>query len=385
MRIGQIAPLAESVPPQLYGGTERVVAWLTDALVDLGHEVTLFASGDSKTSARLVACASEALRLDPAASDPLPHAVLQMETVRQAANRFDLLHFHIDHVHLPLIRSLPCPTVTTLHGRLDLPDLQPLFREFPDVPLVSISDAQRRPMPPVNWLGTVHHGLPRDLFHAELQPRGGYLAFLGRISAEKRPDLAIEIAIQAGLPLKIFAKVDEADEGYYRSTIEPLLDHPLVEFVGEIGDEAKQRALGNALAVLFPIDWPEPFGLIMIEAMACGTPVVAFPHGSVPEILEDGLTGFIVDSPQEAVAAVGRLDSLKREAIRRQFEARFTAERMAHDYAQLYRRLSTGERSLKIAPASVRPLTAPLDLNPAQGGTGPRLRGSTIPPSNLER
>jgi len=276
VRIGQIAPLAESVPPQLYGGTERVVvAWLTDALVDLGHDVTLFASGDSKTSARLVLCAPEALRLDPAASDPLPHAVLQIETVRQAADRFDLLHFHIDHVHLSLIRSLNCPTVTTLHGRLDLPDLQPLFREFPDVPLVSISDAQRRPMPPVNWLGTVYHGMPRDLFHAELQPRDGYLAFLGRISYEKRPDLAIGIAIQDGLPLKIFAKVDDADEAYHRSAIEPLLDHPLIEFVGEIGDEAKQHALGDALAVLFPIDWPEPFGLIMIEAMACGTPVIA--------------------------------------------------------------------------------------------------------------
>ena len=243
MRIAQIAPLAESVPPKLYGGTERVVAWLTDELVSMGHDVTLFASGDLQTSAQLVPCSREALRLDPTASDPLPHAVLQMELVRQQAARFDILHFHTDHLHLPVIRSLGDRTLTTLHGRLDLPDLLPLFREFDDMPLVSISDDQRKPMPPVNWLGTVYHGLPGDLFRAELNPRGGYLAFLGRISVEKRPDLAIEIAVRAGLPLKIYAKVDEADGDYFKAEIAPLLEHPLVEFVGEIGDDAKQRAL----------------------------------------------------------------------------------------------------------------------------------------------
>jgi glycosyltransferase involved in cell wall biosynthesis len=267
--------------------------------------------------------------------------------VRQRAAQFDILHFHTDHLHLPVVRSFGDRTLTTLHGRLDLPDLLPLFREFDDVPLVSISDDQRKPMPPVNWLGTVHHGLPRDLLKAEFDPRGGYLAFLGRISVEKRPDLAIDIAVRAGLPLKIFAKVDGADQAYFRSEVEPLLEHPLVEFVGEIGDEKKQEALGGALAVLFPIDWPEPFGLIMIEAMACGTPVIAFRRGSVPEILEDGVTGFIVDDADEAVAAVSRLGELDRAVIRRRFEGRFTAERMARDYVQLYRQLcgSRGERS----------------------------------------
>src|SRR3954451_6402647 len=310
VRVAQIAPLTESVPPQLYGGTERVVAWLTDELVAMGHDVVLFASGDSQTRARLVPCSREALRLDPTASDPLPHAVLQIETVRQQAARFDILHFHTDHLHLPVVRSFGDRTLTTLHGRLDLPDLLPLFREFDDVPLVSIPDDKRKPMPPVNWLGTVHHGLPRNFLQAEADPRGGYLAFLGRISVEKRPDLAIDIAVRAGLPLKIFAKVDGADQAYFRSEVEPLLEHPLVEFVGEIGDEEKQVALGDALAVLFSIDWPEPFGLIMIEAMACGTPVIAFRRGSVPEILEDGMTGFIVDDTDEAVVAVSRLAEL---------------------------------------------------------------------------
>jgi glycosyltransferase involved in cell wall biosynthesis len=339
MRIAQIAPLMERVPPRLYGGTERVVAYLTDALVRLGHEVTLFASGDSQTLAKLAPCSREALRLDPAVVDPLPHGVLQLEEVRRQADRFDVLHFHADYLHFPLFRERANCTVTTLHGRLDLPDLQPLFREFKDMPLVSISEDQRRPMPPVRWLGTVHHGLPRDLLQLEPEPLGGYLAFLGRISPEKRPDLAIEIAERAGLPLRIFAKIDRVDELYFQEKIAPLLDHPLVEFVGEIDDAAKQRALGDALALLFPIDWPEPFGLSMIEAMACGTPVIAFRRGSVPEVLEHGSTGFIVGSVEEAVEAVRRVGQLDRHSIRRRFEERFTAERMAHDYLTLYQRL----------------------------------------------
>jgi glycosyltransferase involved in cell wall biosynthesis len=340
MRIAQIAPLIESVPPRLYGGTERVVAYLTDALVALGHEVTLFASGDSRTSARLVPCSPGALRLDPTVRDPLPHAVLQLEAVRHQAKRFDVLHFHTDYLHFPLFRDLSGRTVTTLHGRLDLPDLQPLFRAFPDVPLVSISDDQRRPMPPVHWLGTVHHGLPPDLLRPQPRPRADYLAFLGRISPEKRPDLAIEIAKRAGRKLKIFAKVDRVDEPYFRAEIVPLIDHPLIEFVGEINDAGKQEALGDALALLFPIDWPEPFGLVMIEAMACGTPVIAFRRASVPEVLEDGRTGLIVDDLEGAVSAVQAVGSLDRRAVRRGFEERFTAERMARDYLALYEKLA---------------------------------------------
>ena len=337
MRIAQVAPLIERVPPRLYGGTERVVAYLTDELVRQGHDVTLFASGDSRTLAKLVPCSREALRLDPGVRDPLPHAVLQLEAVRRRADRFDVLHFHTDYVHFPLFRPIAERTVTTLHGRLDLPDLHPLYREFDDVPLVSISASQRRPMPPVRWIGTVHHGLPRDLLRLSPEPRGGYLAFLGRIADEKRPDRAIEIAKRAGIPLKIFAKVDRADERYFREEIEPLLDHPLVEYVGEIGDAEKQAALGDALALLFPIDWPEPFGLTMIESMACGTPVVAFRCGSVPEVVEHGLTGYVVDSVEEAVEAVGTLDRLDRAAVRRRFEERFSAARMATDYVALYR------------------------------------------------
>lgn len=340
MRIAQIAPLIERVPPKLYGGTERIVAYLTDALVRLGHEVTLFASGDSQTLAQLVPCCREALRLDPAVRDQLPYGILQLEAVRQRADRFDVLHFHTDYFHFPLFRGIADRTVTTLHGRLDLPDLVPLFGEFTDMPLVSISNDQRRPMPPgVRWLGTVHHGLPPDLLRLEPVPRGGYLAFLGRISPEKRPDLAVEIAKRAGVPLKIFAKVDRADERYFQDEIAPLLDHPLVEFVGEIDDVAKQRALGDARALLFPIDWPEPFGITMTEAMACGTPVIAFRRGSVPEVLEHGRTGFIVEGVEEAAAAVARLGQLDRRAIRRRFEERFTAERMARDYVALYEQL----------------------------------------------
>jgi glycosyltransferase involved in cell wall biosynthesis len=343
MRIAQVAPLIERVPPKLYGGTERVVAYLTDELVRQGHDVTLFASGDSRTFAKLVPCSREALRLDPGVRDPLPHAVLQLEAVRRRADRFDVLHFHTDYVHFPLFRPIAERTVTTLHGRLDLPDLHPLYREFDDVPLVSISASQRRPMPPVRWIGTVHHGLPRDLLRFSPEPEGRYLAFLGRIADEKRPDRAVEIAKRAGIPLKIFAKVDRADERYFREEIEPLLDHPLVEYVGEIGDAEKQAALGDALALLFPIDWPEPFGLTMIESMACGTPVIAWRRGSVPEVVEHGLTGYVVDSVEEAVEAVRALDRLDRAAIRERFEERFTAERMARDYVALYERLRAGD------------------------------------------
>jgi glycosyltransferase involved in cell wall biosynthesis len=335
MRIAQIAPLIESVPPRLYGGTERVVSYLSEALARLGHEVALFASGDSLTSAELVPCTPRALRLDPTVHDPLPHMVLQLERVRQQAHRFDLLHFHTDYLHFPLFRPMAGQTVTTLHGRLDLPDLQPIHREFRDMPLVSISDDQRRPMPWARWVGTVHHGIPEDLLPFTPEP-GGYLAFLGRISPEKRPDRAIEIACRAGLKLRVFAKVDRADERYFQERIAPMLDHPLVEFVGEIGEAEKGKALGRALALLFPVDWPEPFGLAMIEAMACGTPVIAFPCGAVPEVVEEGVTGHLVHSIDEAVAAVRRVHALDRRRVRRRFEERFSAERMAQDYLEVY-------------------------------------------------
>jgi glycosyltransferase involved in cell wall biosynthesis len=315
------------------------VAYLADALVELGHEVTLFASGDSRTRARLVPCSRAALRLDPAMRDPLLHAVLQLEAVRRQADRFDVLHFHTDYLHFPLFQGMTERTVTTLHGRLDLPDLPPLFRAFSDVPLVSISHDQRRPVPPVRWLATVHHGLPRDLLPFTPKPESGHLAFLGRIAPEKRPDLAIEIARRAGVPLKIFAKIDRADERYFHERIAPMLDHPLVEFVGEIGEIGKARALGDARALLFPIDWPEPFGLVLIEAMACGTPVIAFRRGSVPEILEHGRTGLIVDGVEEAADAVGEVQRLNRWAVRRCFEERFTAERMARAYVAAYQSL----------------------------------------------
>lgn len=339
MRIAQIAPLIESVPPRLYGGTERVVSYLTEELVRLGHEVTLFASGDSVTSAELVPCAPRALRLDPGVRDPLPHVMLQLERVRQQAHRFDLLHFHTDYCHFPLFRPIAERTVTTLHGRLDLPDLVPIHREFRDMPLVSISEDQRRPMPWARWVGTVHHGLPTGLLPFTAEPQG-YLAFLGRISPEKRPDRAIEIACKAGLPLKIFAKVDRADERYFQERIAPLLDHPLIEFVGEIGEAEKGEALGKALALLFPVDWPEPFGLAMIEAMACGTPVIAFPCGAVPEVVEEGVTGHLVASIDEAVAATRRVRALDRRQVRQRFEERFSAERMAKDYLEVYERLA---------------------------------------------
>ncbi|GGE48033.1 glycosyl transferase [Agaricicola taiwanensis] len=340
MKIAQIAPLAESCPPRLYGGTERIVSYLTEELVARGHDVTLFASGDSITAARLAPCTTTALRLDPRVRDPIPYHVVMLDEVRRRADEFDVLHFHTDLLHFPLMRDIADRTVTTLHGRLDLPDLQPFYRAFPDMPLVSISRDQRRPMPPVNWAGTVHHGLPRDMLPFTAKPKGDYLAFLGRISPEKRPDRAIEIAAAAGLPLRIAAKVDEADRAYWDNVIEPMLRaHDNVEFVGEINESEKAVFLGNAKALLFPIDWPEPFGLVMIEAMSCGTPVIAFNCGSVPEVIEDGRSGFIVDDLRGAVEAVKRLDDLDRAQVRETFERRFTVERMAQDYLAIYRGL----------------------------------------------
>jgi glycosyltransferase involved in cell wall biosynthesis len=339
MKIAQIAPLAESVPPRLYGGTERVVSYLTEELVRLGHDVTLFASGDSQTSARLVACAPRALRLDPGVKSALPHDLVMIERVKSRAHEFDVLHFHIEHVHLPLFRALAGKCVTTLHGRLDLPDLVPLYREFDDMPLVSISDAQRRPLPHAHWVATVHHGLPDAVCPYNPAPRGRYLAFIGRVSPQKGLERAIEIARRAGRRLRIAAKVDRADEEYWRIRIAPLLHDPLIDYIGEIGEETKPALLGNADGLLFPIDWPEPFGLAMIEAMSCGTPVIAWPHGAVSEIVEHGVTGFIVDSIEAAVAAVHDLPRLDRAMVRARFEERFSAARMAQDYLAVYRKL----------------------------------------------
>jgi glycosyltransferase involved in cell wall biosynthesis len=338
VRIAQISPLYESVPPQEYGGTERVVSFLTEELVRLGHDVTLFASGDSVTAARLIAMTPRSLRLDSHTVDALAHHLLMLEQLSGMAPQFDLLHYHVDYLHFPFSRRSEVPHLTTLHGRLDLPDLQPLYDEFADIPVVSISAAQREPLPQARWVGTVHHGLPRDLF-APGDGQDGYLAFIGRISPEKRVDRAIEIAARAGLPLRIAAKVDQADEAYFQAEIEPLMGAAHVEFLGEMGDADKADLLRGARALLFPIDWPEPFGLVMLEAMACGTPTIAWPHGSVPEVLEDGVTGFLVSSVGEAAEAVARAAAIDRGRIREQFEARFTADRMARDYVALYEML----------------------------------------------
>jgi glycosyltransferase involved in cell wall biosynthesis len=340
MRIAQVAPLYESVPPQLYGGTERVVSWLTEELVRQGHEVTLFASGDSRTTARLVPACPRALWRDERCRETLPHHVRLMELVFADVSRFDVIHFHCDYLHFPLLRRQPCASVTTLHGRLHVPDLGALFEEYAEVPLVSISDDQRRPIPRANWRATVYHGLPRGLHTFRAEP-GDYLAFLGRASPEKGLDRAIAIARRAGMPLKVAAKIYPEERDYFHATIEPLLEQsrPLVEFLGEVGGKAKDELLGGAAALLFPIDWPEPFGLVMIEALACGTPVVAFRNGSVPEIIEDGVTGFVVPDIEEAVEAVRRVGWLDRAACRRAFEQRFDAARMARDYLDVYRRL----------------------------------------------
>jgi glycosyltransferase involved in cell wall biosynthesis len=343
MRIAQVAPLYESVPPKLYGGTERVVSYLTEELVRLGHEVTLFASGDSQTRAKLVAACPKALWGDRSCRETLPHHIRLMEIVFADVSRFDLIHFHCDYLHFPLLRRCVCPSVTTLHGRLHAPDLEPLLAEYPEVPLVSISDDQRRPIPWANWQSTVYHGLPRSVHRFRERP-GDYLAFLGRISPEKRLDRAIEIARRTGMKLKVAAKVYPEERDYFTQTIEPLLheSRSFVEVVGEVGGREKDEFLGNAYAMLFPIDWAEPFGLVMIEALACGTPVIAWRNGSVPEVIADGSTGFVVDSLDEAVEAVGRVAWLDRTTCRTTFQERFDASRMTRDYVEIYRRLVHG-------------------------------------------
>lgn len=338
MRIAQVAPLYERVPPVAYGGTERVVSYLTEELVRRGHDVTLFASGDSMTSARLIPFGRSALRLDPECRDTLAHHLAELEEVARLAHEFDVLHFHTGFLQFPLARRLNAPNVSTLHGRLDVPDLRPLFAACDDLPLVSISRDQRRPLPGAHWVATVHHGLPPD--KVPFSPRhDGYLAFVGRIAPEKRPDRAIEIARRAGLPLRIAAKVDAADREYFESRIQPLLQLDGVEYLGELAEPEKLRLLGGARALLFPIDWPEPFGMVVIEALGCGTPVVAWRCGSVPELVEHGRTGFIVESLDDAVAAVHETVHLDRVVCRRAFERRFTAARMARDYELVYRRV----------------------------------------------
>ena len=342
MRIAQVAPLTESVPPKLYGGTERVVSFLTEELVRAGHEVTLFASGDSRTSAALVPVCSQALRLNENCRDQLAPHILMLEQVAERAHEFHVIHFHISQLHFPVVRRLTrVAHVTTIHGRLDLEELGPLYREFRDVPLVSISDAQRRPLEDAGWIGTVHHGLPLRLFDFHPAP-GAYLAFLGRISPEKRVDRAIAIATACGCPLRIAAKIDPADHAYFEQQIRPLLDNPLVEFIGEIGEEQKGAFLGHAKGLLFPIDWPEPFGLVMIEALACGTPVVAVAGGSVREVIEHGVSGFVVDTLDDAIEATRLIGRIDRRACRAAFERRFSAPRMASQYVQIYRRLVAG-------------------------------------------
>jgi glycosyltransferase involved in cell wall biosynthesis len=336
LRIAQVAPLYESVPPRGYGGTERVVSYLTEALVQMGHEVTLFASADSVTSANLVSGLPRSLRLNPEKPDPLVWHTIMMERVLKAARSFDIIHFHIDVLQLPLMRQCETPCVSTAHGRLDIPDLKPLFQCFPRHPMVSISNSQRAPLPWLNWRATVHHGIPLGLYSLHAEPQD-YFVFVGRISPEKRVDRAIDIAEACGARLLIAAKVDAADADYFHSTIEPMLADPLVSFLGEIGDSAKNDLLGHARALLMPIDWPEPFGLVMIEAMACGTPVIAYAHGSVPEIIDDGVTGFIVENQEQAIAAARRIGSIDRRRCRQVFEQRFASRVMARRYLEVYR------------------------------------------------
>jgi len=340
MKIAQVAPLTEAVPPKLYGGTERVVAYLTDALVELGHEVVLFASGDSQTKAELAAIWPRALRLDPDVKDYFAPVFMELETVARRAEEFDVIHAHLDYFGYPLLQRLGVPSVTTLHGRLDLPELPPLYGLYGDMPVVSISNSQRQPLPQANYVATILHGLPKDLLQKG-DGSGGYLAFLGRISPEKAPDAAIRIAAAARKPIKMAAKIDKVDEEYYKAVVEPLLSSGDIEFVGEIGEHQKSEFLGNATALVFPIAWREPFGLVMIEAMACGTPVIAFNNGSVPEVLEDGVTGFIVENEQQAIEAVAKIHTLDRDRIRAEFDRRFTAHHMAQNYLNLYARLAT--------------------------------------------
>jgi len=348
MHIAQIAPLTEAVPPKLYGGTERVVATLCDALVELGHEVTLFAAADAQTRAKLVPVRERSIRLDPSPlkSDVAAHLSMLHE-VRRRSWQFDVLHFHIDLLHFPVFEHQAHKTVTTVHGRLDLADLETAYGHWRQFGLVSISDHQRTPLPFANWLATVPHGMRVEQLAFRAQPRPGYLAFMGRISPEKRPDVAIAVARRAGIPLKIAAKVDAVDREYFETRIAPLLDHPLIDYIGEIGDDAKSEFLGNARALLFPIGWPEPFGLVMIEAMACGTPVVAWNFGSVPEVIDHGVTGYIVDSEEEALAALGNIGQIDRHTVRAVFERRFAARTMARSYLDLYARLLNSRSLLR--------------------------------------
>jgi glycosyltransferase involved in cell wall biosynthesis len=361
MRIAQIAPLMEAVPPKLYGGTERIVAYLTDALVELGHEVTLFASGDSATTATLDAAYPQALRLDPTIRDHIAPLIAMLERVAQRAGEFDVIHLHCDYLGYPILRRAGTPFLATLHGRLDLPELKLIYGAFADVPVVSISDSQREPLPLARYIATVYHGLPERLLIPS-RGAGGYLAFLGRISPEKAPDRAIRIAARAGMKLKIAAKVDRVDREYFAAEIEPLLAQPHVEFIGEIAEHQKAEFLGNAAGLLFPIAWREPFGLAMIEAMACGTPVIAIRNGSVPEVIDDGITGFIVEDEATAAAAAGKLHVLDRGQIRAVFEQRFTARRMAGDYTRLYQRLISGRDTLRIASERAAPVVRQLPV-----------------------
>lgn len=373
MRIAQIAPLTEAIPPKLYGGTERVISWLTEELVAFGHDVTLFASGDSQTSGKLIAVWPKALRVDCEVRDAVALHMAMLELVRRQAAEFDLLHFHLDYYPFSLFSRQQTPFVTTLHGRLDLPEHQPVFTAFSSVPVVSISDAQRRPVPQAYWARTIHHGLPPSLLTP--QPvRAAYLAFMGRISPEKGTEQAIRIAHCCGLPLKIAAKVDKLDGEYFEKQIRPLLNAPTVEFIGEIGDAEKSAFLSGAIALLAPIDWPEPFGLVAIEAMACGTPVIAFNRGAVPEIVEHGVTGFVVEDLESAVGAVARVGSLSRSFVRSRFEQQFTARRMAKDYVALYRELieRAGHRVQAVAPATA-----------AHGGSGRGQRQSAAKPGRV--
>jgi glycosyltransferase involved in cell wall biosynthesis len=338
VKIAQVAPLYERVPPKYYGGTERIVSYLTEELVHQGHEVTLFASGDSVTAAKLVSFCDEGLRLNSKYTDHILYHMLLAEQVAQRVDEFDFIHFHLTYLHYAIARRLTTAHVTTSHGRMDLPEYVSLYREYADIPLISISDSQRDPLPWLNWQGTVHHGLPEDLFRCSTA-QGKYLAFLGRFSPEKRADRAIEIAKRSGMPLKIAAKIEKSDAEYFESAIKPLLDDPLIEYIGEIGEKEKQEFLADAYAQIFPIDWPEPFGLVMIEAMACGTPTIAFRCGSVPEIIDDGVTGFIVESVEEAVEKLKRIPELSRDKCRSVFEERFSASRMVKDYLSLYARI----------------------------------------------
>jgi glycosyltransferase involved in cell wall biosynthesis len=352
VRIAIVAPLHESVPPRYYGGTERVVSYLTEELVALGHDVTLFATADSRTRARLRGISPSGLRLDSGCRDPLAWHMAMIHDVMEAAREFDLVHFHIEHMHFPALRARPVPALTTVHGRVDLPELVPLYDRFPDMSLASISDAQRMPLPRARWVATVHHGLPAQLLPFNAQG-GGYAAFLGRMSPEKRPDRAIRIAQRAGMPLRIAAKVEKSDVPYFEAEVRPLLSGPGVDFIGEIGERDKAAFLGEAAALLFPIDWPEPFGLAMIEAMSCGTPVIAYRCGSVPEIVDDGVSGWIVSTEDEAVERLATIGTLSRLACRRAFERRFTAARMARDYEAAYREVLAGSRGLpEIRPAA---------------------------------